>query len=289
MRAVVYADILFVLNAYVTYALLLVTELLCRIKGTRLRRTLSALLGGAYAFVIFAPNLPKPVLALSRLAAAAVLVLIAFGKGSRKRFLLLVGGFFAVSFVFAGLMYALWHAFRPRSMLCFGSVVYFDIDALTLVVLTAVCYAVFYLVHLLLRARPPRQSLFRLTVKLSGDSVNCSAFLDSGNHLTEPFSGLPVIVVQRKVLAPLLGDADLENPETAAKLRLRRIPCRSLTGEAVLPGFRPEEIVIRSADGEVRTGEVYVAVSKEAICGGDFGALLHPNLMEETNVILCQK
>ena len=289
MRVVVYADILFVLNAYITYALLLVTELLCRTRAGRLRRALSALLGGLCAFVIFLPRLPKAVFLLFRVLSAAVLVPVAFGKGSRKRFLLLFGAFFSVSFVFAGLMFALWYAVRPQSMLCFGSVVYFNISALTLVVLTAVCYGVFYVVQLLLRARPPQRSLFRLTVTLGGKSVCCSALLDSGNQLTEPFSGLPVIVGERRTMQQLIGAADLASPETAAKLRLRQIPCRTLTGESVLPGFRPDEVILRSADREIRTADVYIALSDKPICGGDFGALLHPNLTEEKNVILCQK
>ncbi len=289
MRVVVYADILFVLNAYLTYALLLVTDLLCRAKGSRLRRALAALLGGAYAFVIFVPKLPGFVLALSRLAAAAVFLLAAYGKSGLKRFLLLYGGFFAVNFVFAGLMFALWHTLRPKSLLCFGSVVYFNIDTLLLVTLTAVCYAVFYGIHRLLEARPPRRSLFRLTVTLGGKSARCTAFLDSGNRLQEPFSGLPAIVVEKRVLAPLLGEADLSDAETAARLHLRQIPCRVLTGEGTLPGFRPDEIVIRSAQEALRTGDVYVAISETPLCGGDYGALLHPNLMEETNVILCKK
>ena len=289
MRVVVYADILFVLNAYVTYALLLVTDLLCRAHGSRLRRTLASVLGGVYAFVILFPTLPKAVLLLSRLAAAAVFVLVAYGKGSRKRFLLLLGAFFGVSFIFAGLMFALWHTMRPASMVCFGSVVYFNIDALLLVVLTAVCYGVFYVLHLLLAARPPQHCLFRLTVRLGENTVTCDALLDSGNALTEPFSGFPVAVVDKAVLRPLLGDADLNDAETAARFRLRQIPCTAVTGEGTLPGIRPDEIIIRGAEGTIRTEDVYLAISEKKLCGGDYGALLHPNLIEETNVILCQK
>ena len=289
MRVVVYADILFVLNAYVTYALLLVTDLLCRAHGSRFRRMLAALLGGGYSFVILLPTLPKPILALSRLAAAAAFVLLAFGKGSRRRFLTLYGAFFAVNFVFAGLMFALWQLVKPRSMLYFGSVVYFDIDALWLVVLTAVCYTVFYVVHLLLNARAPRHSVFRLSVSLCDRAVQCDAFLDSGNRLMEPFSGLPVVIVHRGVLRPLLEDADLTDAETCARLHVRQVPCAFLSGAGVLTAFRPDEICIRAPDGSFRTGDVYVAVCDTPICGGDYDALLHPNLTEEMNVILCKK
>lgn len=289
MRVVVYADILFVLNAYVTFALLLATDLLCRVHGSRLRRTAAALLGGAFAFVIFLPPCPKLLLALLRLLAAAVFVLVAFGRGSRKRFLMLYAVFFAVNFVFAGLMFALWHTLRPKSMLYFGSVVYFNIDTLLLVVLTVLCYALFYVLHLLLGARAPAQSLFRLTITLGRKEASCSAFLDSGNRLTEPFSALPVIVVYEGVLRDLLDGKNLTSPDCAAALHVRSIPCHALTGEGTLPGFRPDEVCIRGPDGEIRTSDVYIAVASTPLCGGDFGALLHPNLMEEMNVILCKK
>ena len=289
MRVVVYADILFVLNAYVTFALLLATDLLCRAHSSRLRRTVAALLGGAFAFVIFLPLSSKLLLVLLRLLAAAVFVLVAFGCGSRKRFLLLYAVFFAVNFVFAGLMFALWHTLHPKSMLYFGSVVYFNIDTLLLVILTVICYALFYVLHLLLGARAPAQSLFRLTITLENKEARCSAFLDSGNLLTEPFSALPVIVVYKDVLRELLAEKDLNAPDCAAALHVRSIPCHALTGLRTLPGFRPDEVCIHGPDGELRTADVYIAVSDTPLCGGDFGALLHPNLMEEMNVIVCKK
>lgn len=42
---VVYADILFVINAYVTYALLRATDLICRLHTPRLRTVLASLFG----------------------------------------------------------------------------------------------------------------------------------------------------------------------------------------------------------------------------------------------------
>ncbi len=143
--------------------------------------------------------------------------------------------------------------------------------------------------HLLLQARTPRNSLYRLTVSFGGNAVNCTAFLDSGNRLTEPFSGLPVIVAEKSVMQPLFAGADLASADSAARLHLRQIPCCALTGETVLPSFRPDEIILRSAENEVRTNDVYIALSERPLCGGDFGALLHPNLTEEMNVIQCQR
>ena len=279
MTTVVYGDILFILNAYVTNLLLLLCGTLCREKSRRGRRAAASLLGGLYAFVIFLPRLPRWALMLSRLPAAAVLVHAAFGFGSPKRFLRLFAGFFLVNFVFAGLMGALWHTLHPAQMLYYGTVVYFAIDTGALVALTAVCYALLWGADRVLQSRRAHGCLYDLIVTLGEKSVCCRAFLDTGNDLREPFSGLPVVLLHCSC-ALQLGVPETPDADRSAALRMRMVPCQTQSGSVLLPAFRPTKLILRSAQGKRETDACYVAVTTRKIKNGEFGALLHPALAE---------
>lgn len=279
MTTVVYGDILFVLNAYVTDLLLLLCGLLCRERSRRGRRALASLLGGAYAFIIFVPRLPRSLLVLSRLPAAAVLVLAAFGFAGRGRFWRLYAGFFLVNFVFAGLMGALWHTLHPPQMLYYGTVVYFAVDTGALVVLTVVCYALLWGADRLLQTRRARGCLYDLTVTLGKNKVRCRALLDTGNILREPFSGLPVVLLHRTA-GSSLGVPETPDAAQSAALGYRLIPCQSAGGAGLLPAFRPTCLCVQSARGRWDTDKCYVALTDRPIQAGEFGALLPPALLE---------
>ena len=203
MTTVVYGDILFILNAYGPDLLRLSCDALCREKSRRGNRAAASLLGGLYAFVILIPHLPRAVLALSRLPIAALLLFVAHGRVSRGRFFRLSLGFFLVNFLFAGLTGALYFTLHPQRMLYYGAIVYVSIDTKTLVVLTAVCYAVLWGADRLLTLRHARGCTYELTVVCGERSVSCRAFLDTGNSLREPFSGDPVVLLSNDYAAKL--------------------------------------------------------------------------------------
>ena len=268
---IVYADILFIVNLYVTYLLLRLTQLLAHEPLRRGRLVLSSLCGGAYALVIYLP-LPWWALAISRTAVAAVLIVAAFPVKARRQFLRLYATFFAMNFAFAGLMFALWYFLRPRAMQWYGSVVYFDLHVPLLVGLTAACYFLLLLAQKLASLRRPPDALFSLTITLRSNRVTCSALLDTGNTLTEPFSAYPVIVAEAAVCAPLLdGQSDL---------LLRYVPCSVVGAKTLLRAFRPESVRIRGVKTDVTTDAVYVALTDTPLRNGAFQALLQPALLQ---------
>ena len=279
MTTVVYADILFIVNAYITDLLLLLCDCLCREKSKRGRRAVSSLLGGLYAFIIFVPALPRSLLVLSRLPAAAVLLLAAYGLVGRGRFVRLYLGFFLINFVFAGLMGALWHTLHPKRMLYYGTVVYFGMDARMLILLTTVCYGLLWAADRLMTTRRARESIYELRVTFGGKNITCRAFLDTGNALREPFSGDPVVLLHQSA-AQTLGVPAQPDPQQAADCTWRLIPCETVHGSGVLYAFRPASVCIRSLRGEWETDRVFVAVTTQTLQNNEFGALLHPALLE---------
>ena len=77
-----------------------------------------------------------------------------------------------------------------------------------------------------------------------------------------------------------LGVPETPDDERSAALRMRMVPCQTQSGSLVLPAFRPTKLILRSAQGKQETDACYVAVTTRKIKNGEFGALLHPALVE---------
>lgn len=102
---VVYIDVLFLLNLTVDYLLLLASA---RITGeviSRIRLALGALLGAAYAAILFLPGCQWLAHPLCKICSAVLMVLIGFGRSPRLLRLLLV--FFGASAALGGVVLAL--------------------------------------------------------------------------------------------------------------------------------------------------------------------------------------
>ena len=118
-------------------------------------------------------------------------------------------------------------------------------------------------------------------MKVGERQVNFAAKVDTCNSLREPFSNLPVIVASEEVLKPILPQDfwpfikgnEMQNFED---FKIRFIPFQTVSGEGLLPAFKPDVVKIKN-DFEK---EAYIAVcSKEVLPDGTF-SLINPLLID---------
>lgn len=266
---VIYIDLLFFVNAAVDYALIICTAKICGVCPERKRFILSALSGAAYsAAAVFLPALTR----LPAIIAAGVLMsALAFGAG--KGFFRVTLVFFAVSAAFGGTVCAV-SVMRGVNALSIRA----------LIISLALCYAVFSAVFRRL-ARAEVQSLISpVTLTLQGRSITVNALHDTGNSLSEPVTGRPVIVIERESAARLLTkeQASLftgpvcEAAETVIRagrvgLRVHLVPYSAVGASGLLPAFRVDMAVI----GKKSRPEIFAAVSPTALSdGGGYNALI---------------
>ena len=86
--------------------------------------------------------------------------------------------------------------------------------------------------------------------------------------LTEPFSGTPAIVADRRALGVILPpNFGMQSTENAVSMRL--IPFSSLGADGVLPAFRPDTASLSGI-----SIECWVAVTDRTLSAGSFQALV---------------
>lgn len=288
----IYIDVLLALNLWIDFLLLLATARILRLPRRRWRMVVGALIGAASSCLIFLPALPALASAALKLAAACLVLLAAFPWRGATLYIKEVAVFFVISTIFAGMAGALYVFAAPQGFYVVGGVVYYDVPPLALVILTVASYGALCLFDRFTRKKAPLGKDYRLLVDCGGKTAAVRALYDSGNTLTEPFSGSPVVVVRRAALegilpqdlAGALADPAVLEPEppqggaAAVGLRVNRrvrlVPFRSVGGDGLLPAFQPDRLTVAAESGAYRdiTG-AYIAIC-ETLGRGEYDALL---------------
>ena len=290
---VIYIDVLIFVNFIVNYFILLATQRICRQRAGTLRIFLADALASACSLAVFLPETGAISGVMLRLAVSSAVVLTAFGFRDCKRFFSLLGGFFAVSFAYAGICFGIWAVFKPKGMIIKNDIVYFDVSPLLLICTSAVCYVLLMLLKKHFSKDEGTSLEYTVEITINGQTSSLKGFLDTGNMLYDCFSECPVIIAKKqyihnsaipnfsfaggeKGLKQLDGSVNL--PENLKGFRL--IPYCVVGSKGVLPAFKPDGVVISDGKTEYKPDCCLVALSDEQT--GEWEALLGKNIFERT-------
>jgi len=271
---VIYGDILLVVNWWIDFLLLLgVGRTLCL--GARpWRLAIGALLGALSAFTLFLPAMPVWLSLPIKFVAAMVMVAVAFSWHGWRAFWRQVLLLFGLSAGLAGVCGALYFFVAPTGFYVFNGVVYYSVPPLLLVGLTAAGYVLLSVIEHLTGRRAPATHRFQVRLHVGQRSVTVTCLYDSGNHLSEPFSNRPVMVVERGVAERLLPvPATPEDLPPPGSTSWRLVPYDTLGGQGVLPAFVPDSAVAILPTGEKVLPPCYVAVC-DHLGKGEYRGLL---------------
>lgn len=278
---VVYIDVLAAINFATDYLLLLATARLSGIYTRRVRLVAGAGAGAAYAVcsVLFAPLQCLPV----QLGVGLGMVRLTFGRQDRrvlgKLFLLLL----ATACGFAGATVALY--LLTGTQLGAGGVYYFDVPFKVVAAACALAYAASgLLLHGAAKHGVVQRTVEQVEIVLGERRERFSLLYDTGNDLSDPVTGRPVLVLERHAAARLLprellfiltGLQDCTGllPRIPAQWRgrFRLLPYRSLgNAGGLLLMLRPDAIARQ--DGA--RYDAYVAITADRIADGRYEGLI---------------
>ena len=285
----IYADTLVFLNTFVNYFLLMSTQLLCRRSIRRLRLLIASLVGGLYALTLLLDPMPPLLSYALKLVLCITLRLISDGISTLRVFIKGVVVFLMVSSLFAGMM-LLCRMFIPQ-ILFSGGIVYLDVNIPFLLTATVLIYLCIRLCVYLFAAAPSGTHVGSISICVDNRSVDGKAVFDTGNHLTDGFTGKPVLIVRLPFVLPILpmGVAEYLSGKQLAECdipdswrsRLRLFPYSTVGSDGLLPAFRCDSAMIRHLKKTCVKEKVYVAVSPRQLYQGDADALIPVALYDE--------
>ena len=272
---IVYIDILVTLNWLIDFLLLSSVAYLLHTAVRRYRLVLGGLFGGLYACRILLPTLPFAVLLGADLVAAAIMVLIAMGRCRWPTFLKRLFLLLVASLLFSGMTSLLSFWWQDERLMVHNGEVYADISPLWLTVCTVVAYGAVRVWEWAVARRLPKGGECHLSIDDEGGKTRVRAMWDSGLHLREPFSGVPVVVAERRSVAGCLTEELKEAIDgRAVTARIRMIPYRTVGGNGLLPSFRPRSVTLqRLGEREKDITGVYVALC-DTLGRGEYEALI---------------
>lgn len=263
---IIYIDSYFLLNFIIDYLLCVCTGQVCLVRLRRGRYFLAASLGAVYACAALLPRLGFLSAPVFKLIIAMLMALISFG--GERRLMRCAVTFIAVSGAFAGLIWALALA---------GAYPAFDMR--TMLLSFAICYILLRAVFKG-RVKLMEKERAEITLRLGAREARFMALIDTGNQLTDPVSGAPVMIICPHAAAPLFGahaelaalDAvslvQLSSDIPELKGRMRLIPYAFIGGRGMLAAIHPDAALV---DGAPR--ELLAAISADAAGDGYEGII----------------
>ncbi len=253
----VYADVLWLINLLLDYALLAAVARFGAFACRRLRLCMAAVLGAFYGVGLLYPALALLYVMPVPVAVSVVMLLVGFGRMPLKKFARLVLCFYLLAFVMGGA------ALAARYLLASAAVQGISFMWLVPALLVALLVALLGVGYM---RQVFRQSGLQVAVDVLFDGKTCrfNCFLDSGNRLKEPMSGRPVLLAELSAVKSLLP-ADLYAELDSGLLR------QAAGGE-----YRPYELLLKM-QGRRFAGQLSVIPYAGANGAGCLGLALLPD------------
>lgn len=283
---IIYLDILIVTNVIIDYLLLRASAALLQTKISAWRLIIACFSGGLFSLIILV-DMRASVAFILKASALIIIVAVAFGFKSHRWFFKCCAAYFMANFIFAGLMFAMWYKLFPNSILYKNGVVYFDVGIRDLLLSAVVCYAVFSLISFLTKRKIPANTIYQIIISKNNVDLKAKALYDTGCNLRESFSGNPAVIVDKKIVLPIIPEGFerfFEDAEQSihSKEKFRLIPYSTVKNAGVFKSFKCDCIKVFDAGKWHTVNDVYIAVSEQRITG-DFDVLLGTSVFESIN------
>ncbi|MEJ6950930.1 sigma-E processing peptidase SpoIIGA [Natronospora cellulosivora (SeqCode)] len=292
---IVYADITFINNFLMTFAIIWAVAKILDFDYTMFRLTLAALIASIYLFIViilqtvsFASILYFLINIVLNLVLSIVIIKVGFIGLSLKQTFKAILYLYMVSFITIGTTIAFFYLigttpYRPRIQLL----------ALAIFIIFIIANFGWFLFQ---KYRKVDEYFLPVKIYFQEKKVELLGLLDTGNSLIDPLSQVPVIIVNKENFVTLFPEViqkellskddymeciDLFN-EFDYGSRLRIIPFSDLGKEhGILIGFRPDYIELIYNSESLKTQKCIIALSKRRLdISNEYQALVHPKLIK---------
>jgi stage II sporulation protein GA (sporulation sigma-E factor processing peptidase) len=298
---VIYLDMVLAVNLVMDWLILWAVALCLRLPFSYMRITAGALIGALYAVALVLPSLGFLATFGIKILFSLVMIGVAFAWRSWQLYLRILGCFYLISFMAGGAVMGVAYLVKDAGAIATynGVMALINFPAgwlltgIGILVLISVIGASAYRKHF-----QKFQYSVPLTVCFEESTVAARALVDTGNHLRDPFSQSPVVIMEYGVLKPFLP-AELNCVLQAAKgkgleglgnvlrgtpweTRIRMLPFHSLGNrQGLLPGLVADQVYVEVDDTTVCHRKVVIGIYQGLLSPDrQYQALLHPELLQ---------
>lgn len=273
----IYLDVILLENLCMNYIILSATGLINRVKIKAWKLFVASLIGGIYSILSFAPVLEIYTNFLFKVILSVVMVYISFHPQNVKQLFKELIIFYLVSFAFGGCAFALLYFIRPQDILARNGVLTGTYPIKIALLGGIVGFVIVNIAFKVVKGKLSKKDMFcNISIFINGKEKEIKAFIDTGNLLKDPISGIPVIVVEVSELEEMIPKEIVENlneilqgkdtkvlteiPEDY-KLKFRIIPFSSLGKQnGLLLGFIADKVIINLEETKAELSNIIIGI-----------------------------
>ncbi len=264
---VVYGDLLFMINFSMDFLCFYFSCLLTHRKLPNLRAIIASSIGGIYSVAVLFIKAKQPIAFLVDIFVLFVMCTIVYSVGgiNLKTIVKMTAIYFLVSSLLGGVMTALYSFLNRFDSIFDNMSIENDLQIWIFLLLAIGGSALTIYGGKIFRSGSSKRTV-ELEIEHLGKIARLSALVDSGNLAVEPISGKSVVIIRLETLENILdsevysalakGDICQLPLSIASKIRL--IPTRAISGEALLPAVRFESVRIKNSK-ITKEIDVYIA------------------------------
>lgn len=273
----IYLDVILLENLCMNYIILFATGLINRVKIKAWKLFVASLIGGVYSILSFAPVLEIYTNFLFKVILSVVMVYISFHPQNVKQLFKELIIFYLVSFAFGGCAFALLYFIKPQDILARNGVLTGTYPIKIALLGGIVGFVIVNIAFKVVKGKLSKKDMFcNVSIFINGKEKQIKAFIDTGNLLKDPISGIPVIVVEVSELEEMIPKEIVENlneilqgkdtkvlteiPEDY-KLKFRIIPFSSLGKQnGLLLGFIADKVMINLEETKSELSNIIIGI-----------------------------
>jgi stage II sporulation protein GA (sporulation sigma-E factor processing peptidase) len=300
----VYPDIVFILNFLIDFILLILLKKINKKKSSFKRLTGSAAAGALFAALLSIFPWLHPIIrfVLMNIAAAAIMVLLAFGRMKKADFMKQVITLYLITYFAGGLINSIYYYTNLRlTLIQVGNTIFSNLSWLfVMAVMLLLIPAAILLLWLLRWYKAGSPETYEVELFFNDRSIQTKGLLDTGNCLYDPIFKKPVMVIENTLLGNLLsteflgfmdkaklymeGNVSAEQSLNTGRdylNRLRFIPYQSVgKTQGMMLGLMLDKVLIHTGKETICNEKVTAAICDNHLSTkDDYHVILHKELL----------
>lgn len=264
----VYLDTLVIVNTYIGWLIISLCARLAHLGASGKRRAAGAFLSGLTSLIIVMPSgtpFLKLAAAMLKLISCPLIAFAAFYKKgmSLKRYLFSTLCLTMSTMALGGAVYLIQMTMSTDIIYINNYSFYFDISLSTLIFLTGLVYIIMLILSHFFSRESDEARSYTVGFTVRDKSYILEGISDTGNTVTDLFSGKRVVICQ-----------GFEHPPPSS-YGMRVVPYSTVNGEGILYAFSPDSIYIENDAGQRKDVSALVAFVE----GGKKRAVFNPKIL----------
>lgn len=270
----IYIDIIFAVNSIMNFIIFFLASKILKLNPKLYRMAAGAMLSGVIYCVLLV-FLTRYFNFISGIGVLLVGLFVAFGRVSKKQFVMLVFYSHMIAFLIGGATLAVYSYIHTSNFS--GVMENFSVGLLiasTIFIFIFLKLGMMYYQNMVLT----KKAFYPVKIYKGDYVVELITLVDTGNSLVEPISGSPVMLTEQPLVEELMKKEDVQD-------KLRVIPYKTVGKEGLLMGFIPDKIEIHKNEDIITVEEVVIGLCDFSLSKrGNYRGLLSPIFFEEAEV-----